>query len=191
MSSQPSLFPAIATILAAVIAAAISFVNMTMSKEQKTSEFRQAWIDALRDDIAAFLSSARIFARAHEEHSNDSSLFSDEKIREVRHEASERLYKIRLRLNLNEKEHLQLMDLLQQAIDEQNKNIATSLRDSKNVFDVLELVANHSAALLKAEWKRVKRGELAFRVARTYIAPLIILSGIIAAGYLLLSTTRF
>ena len=38
----------IATVMAALITALISFVNLTLSKEQKTSEFRQAWIDGLQ-----------------------------------------------------------------------------------------------------------------------------------------------
>ena len=38
----------------------------TLTKEQKTSEFRQAWIDALREDLARFLGAARAFARAVE-----------------------------------------------------------------------------------------------------------------------------
>src|SRR5450759_2566061 len=54
----------IATIIAALIAAAFSFVNLTLTKEQKTSEFRQAWIDALRQDLATFFATVRAFARA-------------------------------------------------------------------------------------------------------------------------------
>ena len=49
----------IATVVAALITALIAYINLTLSKEQKTSEFRQAWIDGLRNDLAAFFSSAR------------------------------------------------------------------------------------------------------------------------------------
>jgi hypothetical protein len=45
---------AIASIVAALITGAIAFINLTLSKEIKTSEFRQVWIDALRIDLAAF-----------------------------------------------------------------------------------------------------------------------------------------
>jgi len=46
---------AIATVVAAVIAGLISVVALTLTKEQKTSEFRQAWIDGLRSDLADYL----------------------------------------------------------------------------------------------------------------------------------------
>lgn len=36
---------------AAMIAAFVSFLGLIIGKEQKTSEFRQAWIDALRSEL--------------------------------------------------------------------------------------------------------------------------------------------
>jgi len=46
---------AIGAMIAALIAAVVSLLGLIISKEQKTSEFRQAWIDALRSDLTAFL----------------------------------------------------------------------------------------------------------------------------------------
>jgi len=43
-------------IAAAMIAGAVTFIATLLSKDQKTSEFRQTWIDAIRADIAEFLS---------------------------------------------------------------------------------------------------------------------------------------
>jgi hypothetical protein len=45
-------YVAAGAVLAASITGGISFVNLVISKDQKTSEFRQAWIDALRNDIS-------------------------------------------------------------------------------------------------------------------------------------------
>ena len=45
-------YPAVGTICAALIAGLISFVVTVLAKDQKISEFRQAWIDALRSDAA-------------------------------------------------------------------------------------------------------------------------------------------
>ena len=42
---------AIGAVVAALIAAIVSLLGLIISKEQKTSEFRQAWIDALRSDL--------------------------------------------------------------------------------------------------------------------------------------------
>ena len=57
MSSELPVFSivAMATVTASLITAIISFVNLTLTKEQKISEFRQAWIDALREDLSIFL----------------------------------------------------------------------------------------------------------------------------------------
>lgn len=41
--------------IVALIAVFVSFIGLIISKEQKISEFRQAWINTLRDDIAKFL----------------------------------------------------------------------------------------------------------------------------------------
>jgi hypothetical protein len=43
---------AVGAIGTSIIAAMVSLVGLTVSKEQKVSELRQAWIDALRDDLA-------------------------------------------------------------------------------------------------------------------------------------------
>lgn len=46
---------AVGAVTAALIAGIISLLGLIISKEQKTSEFRQAWIDALRADLTAYL----------------------------------------------------------------------------------------------------------------------------------------
>lgn len=53
---------AIATVVATLITGVIAIVNLTLSKEQKVSDFRQSWIDGLRDDLSKFLSGARFVA---------------------------------------------------------------------------------------------------------------------------------
>ena len=42
-------------IMVAFIAGLFSFLNLVLSKEQKVSELRQAWIDGLREDLAAHI----------------------------------------------------------------------------------------------------------------------------------------
>jgi len=123
---------AIATLVAALIAAAISFVNLTLTKELKTSEFRQAWIDDLREELAEFFGASRAFARAVEavhHHGPDYKskgllLISDEKVSDLRYQAAATFSKIKLRLNPGEPEHQELLRLLKRAIDEQNDMLA-------------------------------------------------------------------
>ena len=79
--SQIPLAP-VATVVAALIAALISFVNLTLSKEQKTSEFRQAWIDGLREELATLFSSARALCRTMQEARSPNG--NDEDVRDFR-----------------------------------------------------------------------------------------------------------
>src|SRR6266849_5226621 len=55
MDIPSAAFPAIGSITAALIGGAIAFLSSVLSKEQKTSEFRQAWIDSVLEDIAEFI----------------------------------------------------------------------------------------------------------------------------------------
>ncbi len=171
---------AIATVIAALIAAAISFVNLTLNKEQKTSEFRQAWIDGLREDLSSFFACARAFARATEEHkafgpSNENTTYlamTAEKISEIRYQVAETRCRIQLRLNLSEPEHKELFRLMQGATESQQKMLRGQ-GDTAATLKAIEAAAEYAPQILKSEWERVKRGEFAFRAVRNWIAPTI------------------
>jgi len=176
--------PELLTILAAAIAAGASLVAVTLSKEQKVSEFRQAWIDALREDLASFLSSARAFARAmdarrlHGSKTTDPAKtpFTLEKVGEIRLAAAETFYRIKLRLNPDEEKHKELLRLLSQAIAAQNAVLESDGADKRDVLAAVESAAEFAQPILKAEWNRVKRGEKAFRVARIGAVVIIVVS---------------
>ncbi|MBS3927686.1 MAG: hypothetical protein KGZ65_03740 [Sphingomonadales bacterium] len=53
---DPKLYMAIGPIIAAIIGAVVTLASLIISKESKLSEFRQAWIDSLRQEIADLLS---------------------------------------------------------------------------------------------------------------------------------------
>lgn len=171
---------AIATLTASLIAATMSFVNLTLTKEQKTSEFRQAWIDSLRDDLAVFFACARAFSRATEErHAKDSGVnegaefsLTKEKISDIRYQVSEVFTRIKLRLNSEEPEHEELLRLMKRAVDEQNKALRDKT-DSKTTMQAIEIAVDYSRPIIKTEWKRVKRGERPFRIARNWVAPIV------------------
>lgn len=168
---------AIATLVAALIAAAISFVNLTLNKEQKTSEFRQAWIDALREDLSVFFACARSFARATEElfaipSGQNPVQINQEKISDIRYQVAEVYSRIILRLNPEEPEHEELLRLLKRAIDEQNIAIFQKT-DSKKTMEAIRIATEYARPLIKKEWKRVKEGELPFRIVRNWVAPII------------------
>jgi len=52
----------IGAVTAALIAGFFSYINLVSAKEQKISEFRQAWIDDLRDAICKYIASLSYLA---------------------------------------------------------------------------------------------------------------------------------
>jgi hypothetical protein len=49
---------AVGAVSAALIAGLVSLLGLIVSKEQKVSEFRQAWIDALRSELSSLIAHA-------------------------------------------------------------------------------------------------------------------------------------
>lgn len=198
MSSEIAQIPLapIATVVAALITAFISFVNLTLSKEQKTSEFRQAWIDGLRGDLAIFFSSARALCRTMQEtrspNTTDEDIqdfkFGKEEIGKMRLAGADSLYRIKLRLNKNEPEHKELNRLLESAIRTQNKINIEKGKDYIKALDAIELAASYSQDILKNEWERVKLGEKSFQTAKNIVLPLIMIISTIFIAILLLRT---
>jgi len=98
--------PSIA-IVVAIIAGAFSFLGLVLSKEQKVSELRQAWIDGLREDLAAHISA--VFAvsylvEAYEyEHEKPSLVNLSKAIKEPHTTAAVTFHRILLRLNPDDK----------------------------------------------------------------------------------------
>lgn len=183
----------IATVVAALITALISFVNLTLSKEQKTSEFRQAWIDGLREELATFFSSARALCRTMQEarspNCNDEGVknfrFSNDQIGKMRLDGADALYRVKLRLNKNETEHQELLRLLVAATNIQNRINIEKGYDYTEALDAIERASSYSQDILKNEWERVKKGEESFQIAKNRVMPAIMIISIIFIGVLL------
>ncbi|MBS0847586.1 hypothetical protein [Citrobacter sp. JGM124] len=160
----------VASVIAAIIAAAAAVVGLVITKENKTSEFRQNWIDGLREELAELM---ECFLRFRTCSSKD------------RHSVRSRINflsaKIRLRLSSDSPstDETKLLIII-------NSNI---LNPELNI-DCTEIVNQYfisSARILKAEWKRVKRGEIKYRIA-VAIAYLILS---IFASYYVFETIYF
>ncbi|WP_338589498.1 hypothetical protein VXM60_14625 [Shewanella khirikhana] len=188
----------IATVVAALITALISFVNLTLSKEQKTSEFRQAWIDGLRDDLAKFFSSARALCRTMEEirsvNSNDEDVkafrFGVDQVGKMRLEAADALYRVKLRLNKSETEHKELYRLLMAATNIQNRINIEKGHDYTEALNAIERASDYSQDILKIEWERVKKGERSFQMTKNKVMPAIMIVSIIFIGFLLFNSSE-
>lgn len=170
---------AIGVIVAASIAGTVTLLGLIITKEQKTSEFRQAWIDALRSEIATYLTSFNAIADGLTvTYANQA-----EKVKSLGplHSAFNSAgFSISLRVNPKEKPAKELMACMAEfgrlAKDE-------ALMVPENIEPVIKRFSLHAKALLKSEWERVKGGETTFRVTK-YVAGGFSLIGLFAILYI-------
>ena len=153
---------AIGPLLAAVIAALISLLGLIITKENKTSEFRHAWIDALRADLSAYIAHFHnIFGlvRLGIENNIESWARSQTDLNGVNKSGTN------IRLRLNPKEGLTKRVIA--ALDGFERLACEGASADMDKLEALELeLLNASQLLLKSEWRRVKHGELVFQIAR-------------------------
>lgn len=148
--------PAGATVTAAVIAAFVGFMSLVIAKEQKVSEFRQTWINALRDDLAEAISSASTLTTMLQD---AAGRLSEARLREWARFAAA-LARIELRMNRTEEPHKRLIACIREA-----ENLMHRLDESGGDYDQKEWlslqdqVVKVSQDLLKIEWDIVKAGE--------------------------------
>ena len=168
-------------IVVALIAVFASFIGLIISKEQKTSEFRQAWINTLRDDISKFLTEIdRIYKLIlvhkfdnNKEESSDKVILESVNLIGLKS-------KIELLINAKEQKHNQLIQILNKTIQDTKKpkdlNGIEEYKEANKVKDEnIKKVTKISQKILKKEWERVKAGELIFRILRWVLGILIIL----------------
>jgi hypothetical protein len=161
-------------IIAACIAAVVSFLALVISKENKTSEFRQAWIDGLRQDLSQFAANLRRLEaqptyvdwkaltvrtitealEAGNERALRPDFFAENRLRLLQSR-----YAIRLRLSPGEANGVALLAQVDRALE--------AYYCSADVEAELESLMNLAQPFLKKEWERVKKGEPVFRASVT------------------------
>ena len=156
---------------AATIAALVSLLGLIIGKEQKTSEFRQAWVDALRAEIIEYSSNIRILRdKLVAEYKT-----YNEKIRstgEVYERLNKASYAIKLRVNPDEPFARDLLDAMTR-FEEIARDDKTFTLSKINPID--EDFNKAAKLLLKEEWKTVKKGEPTFRAAKAITAVIFVL----------------
>jgi hypothetical protein len=155
------------TIIAAAIAAFISLVGLIITKESKISEFRQAWIDALRADIATIITQSHAVSGAWDEaaSSSDTAKWLDVQAHVV--SLNEAWVRIKLRLNPREKSSIALLEALKEheKLYDAAREPGGSVPDFKALFTVTDKISKATQVVLKEEWERVKRGERFYRTS--------------------------
>jgi hypothetical protein len=178
---------AFGTIVAAVIAAFISLVGLIISKENKVSEFRQAWIDSLRAEVAAVIThgfaiyQAFDAARDIEDLPGESLGWLD--IRSDVVNLGEATEKVRLRVNATEKPSIVLLELLKE--HEALFQDFDGAPDANKLTSVSTRLSESTREILKEEWEKVKSGESIYRTAR-WTAVALVLVGLVYLFFVLL-----
>ncbi|WP_242139003.1 hypothetical protein [Sphingomonas sp. TREG-RG-20F-R18-01] len=165
----------IGAVSVALIGGAVSLVGLIISKEQKTSEFRQAWVDALRSEITAYLTSFNAIADGLQVNYSSHA----DKVKAVgplysNFNAAD--FAITLGLNPNEdrsKDVISCMGRLKSLALDDSQMIGVNIRPIEIEF------LRSSKELLKYEWNRVKKGEPIFSFAK-YVAAIVVLASIVA-----------
>lgn len=180
-------WPFFAAISAAFIAGTVSFVVTVLSKEQKTSEFRQAWIDSLREDLSTFASlivvlhdfiKNRLRAGDKRDGVIEGALaqggLADFKAIEVA--------RLRILFRLNPDEHSELIQKLDRLY---LHSIDDELKEPGVVDKLISDFSEEAQRVLKSEWKRVKAGEPIFRVTKWGALMMVIAIALAALYYML------
>ncbi len=182
MALPQEYLPILGPITAAIIAGSISFIITVLSKDQKTSEFRQAWIDALRNEISELLSLFHILHSILIRKQSDGE--SESKILEYAYSRQDDFVKVnnlatKIRLRLNPNEHGAFLVIL----DKLEKNSENMVPIDENEHLIKEAI-QESQKVLKKEWGRVKSGELSFRLVKWASLATLLAASFIAVLYI-------
>ena len=185
------------TILGAIIAAGItgvvSLLGLIISKEHKVSDFRQQWIDSLRDDISELLGYTEVAAQyvraIQRDRGTDTEIYRlpSELFEKIKNEVreSERLYH-KVLLRINPEEHSEVVDIL----EEIRVLFSVDGLPSGEVLHNIEVrLIKITQSILKNEWCRVKKGEPTFLLAK-YIAAIVLIASVCTAGVWLVTNYK-
>ncbi len=189
MMSIPTgtIIAAVIAFLGALVGSLVAYVGLLISKESKISEFRQAWIDALRVDISDL--TGKLVTTYEADQLTTSELYAANlSIATLR-------TRILLRLNMAETEP----DALVTALDKLHA-VANSLvppaslnmqQKEEYITQKRPLLLNSvadtttvSQKLLKKEWERVKGGEPVYRSTQRW-ARFVVIALLFAAPVIL------
>ncbi len=184
-------YPALGAILSALIAGVVTFLITVLTKEQKISEFRQNWIDALREDISEFLGLIQSLTSMIGFIKYQSGVDESKKFIESNHDNFSKVTTIyfRIALRLNPDEHQELRAALKEMFSMLSGSV--DLYDSKAIESLVQDVVAKSQTVLKKEWNRVKQGEKMFRISKYVALIIIVIAAIILIGIIAIILSKY
>lgn len=114
------------------------------------TQFRQQWIDNLRNTISEFYSTTKnimLLWNRFDKHNRDTEA--------IYKEFEEKVSKIKLLINPNESDHRNLINI----VDRIDTDLYDPLYEDKDINNLLKNLIDCTQAILKREWERVKKGE--------------------------------
>lgn len=170
-------------IFTAVVAASAATIGTVVSKDGKISEFRQQWIDSLRDDVAKNCSVSLALYRSNvrdtylkitqsEGYGTATVSIKPESSDALVEEANHLLFRIKLRLNTKEEAAERLIGSLAKLV-----SLCTYANEMATVVDeAVQEVLDDTQAVLKQEWNRVRKGERRFQLTFRFALSALIAS---------------
>ena len=171
----------IAVISIPLIGGLFSLTGLIISKDQKISEFREKWINNLRDEVSNFISTSLYIityakmAKMENPDKNKREIINLDFLKNIseQYEVSEQYYaKIKIRLS-NNKEYKEFNDCLYEI----KCYVTKDPFDSDDKFDAIqERLMEITNELIKNEWIKVKKGENSFlNIQKVLISLLLVI----------------
>ena len=159
---------AVGVIVAAIIAGWVAFFSLIISKEQTVSEFRQRWIDELRQDIAALVAHVSgIHGDSIVKREGDQGpLWPNVKTDFARF--TELVARIRLRLNPAESREKEgpATQVLLNALKELEFVFSSQEPEFHKIRPLVTTVVTEAQVILKENWQRVRSGETIYQITK-------------------------
>ncbi|MCL6416843.1 hypothetical protein MIB92_14375 [Aestuariirhabdus sp. Z084] len=183
-----TVFIALGGVVAATLTGIFSFVSLINQKEGKISEFRQDWIDSLRDDISKITSCIDRISNSWQliqirENAKENAFEGTDWLEDF-HKSSRRDLmtfdecRYRVLLRLNREEDSELISKLEKA--KEHLSDPDSMSNKYEIKNLINDVVRLSQDLLKKEWQVVKSGEKAYKnTKRATVSVVLIFVGIL------------
>jgi hypothetical protein len=140
------------SIMAAIIALFAAVIVALLARSLKISEFRQAWINDQRKDVADYLGVTQRWFKAWSSGEEEWKLFS------MGNEASVIFYRIKMRINPNENKYKVEDESFLEALAKLRMPYTLSKQDAESYWSkAAEEIVEQSRLLFKREWEATKR----------------------------------
>lgn len=183
----------VGAVVAALLTGLFNLTNLIVSKEDKVSDFRQKWLDSLREESSKLLAIIDTLVRLVEPRlqGKPEGLTADD-IVQLRKDYEERYrdlneMRFRVLLRLNPKEHTTLTTNLSQLTH-------AFYGPCNNIDEIRGLqvaIVEDTQRTIKETWERVKQGEKTFRrMRKALMVVVLILAGLLVLAPVVLPDLR-